>query len=264
MGFATECYQTLKPNESFDKFFSTTLSYLNDKKDFMSTVRHYTFKHDSNVSRELQDKLLKTAVTAISFGARDRKHGWMHSNGQWKNPALVDILKNQDERERFINCTVMKKFIFEQNTLDMYIYQSCKNLKCEFLLSSEVRTVSGTLSKSKVIAYLYQHFETMVMDVAEKKILELGNVVLARIHDAIIVKRKLGVDKMYVVEEEMRTETDNKYWRLAPTELEEFNRPYSLDRAEIEQHRERIRQEELRAREKSKSGVISKIFEWMS
>jgi hypothetical protein len=62
----------------------------------------------------------------------------------------------------------------------------------------------------------------------------------------------------------MCSATDNKYWHLTAKELEQFYRPYSLDKVEIDAHHERIRQEELRAKDKKKSGVISKIFDWMS
>lgn len=264
MGFAKECYQSLKFSESFEKTFSVTLNYLSDKKEFMSTVRYYTFKEDSNVSRELQEILLKRALTAISFGARDKTHGWRQLNGEWINPALVLIITNHDERIRFLNCPFMKKFISEQNMLDKYIYQSCKSLKCDFLNSEDVRTFSGSLSKSKVIAYLYQHAETQVMDVAQVAIESCGGKVLARIHDAIILQRRLGVDNKFEVQEAMCSTTDNKYWHLTAKELEQFNRPYSLDKVEIDAHQERIRQEELRAKDKKKSGVISKIFDWMS
>jgi hypothetical protein len=102
------------------------------------------------------------------------------------------------------------------------------------------------------------------MDVVADEIEKRGRKVLARIHDAIIIDRKLGVDNKIEVEEAMQRATSNPYWHLTPKELQPFERPYSLDRAEIELHRERIRQEELRAREKSNSGVISKIFEWMT
>ena len=264
MGHARECYETLNTQDNFEKFFAQTLIFLEDKKDFMAAVRYYTFKEDTNVSREQQDKLLKQAVTAISFGARRGTTGWRISADETKNPALVDILRNQKERERFLQSPMIKKFITEQNTLDKFIYQTCREANPPFMSLAEVRTISGSLSKSKVIAYLYQHFETQVMDVVADEIEKRGRKVLARIHDAIIIDKKLGVDNKIEVEEAMQRATSNPYWHLTPKELQPFERPYSLDRAEIELHRERIRQEEQRAREKSKSGVISKIFEWMS
>lgn len=243
MGFAGEFYQSLNTTEPFDKTFSTTLNYLNDKNDFMMTVRHYTFTEDSTLSRESQDKLIKRAVTAISFGARRGTTGWTKNGTDWKNPALVDIFQNRDERDRFLNCRVMKKFIQEQNLLDSYIYQVCKEENPPFMQKEEVRTDSGLLSKAKVIAYLYQHFETEVMDVAARAIESVGRKVLARIHDAIIIDKRLGVDNKQYVEEAMQAATGNPYWHLVAKELLPFERPYNLDRAEIDDHKQRIIEE---------------------
>lgn len=99
MGLAQDCYATLKTTEPLKKVFSETLLYLENKKEFMATVRHYTFNDESTISRELQDKLIKQAVTAISFGARRGTHGWTTNGTDWKNPSLVEIFKNKEERE---------------------------------------------------------------------------------------------------------------------------------------------------------------------
>jgi hypothetical protein len=263
MGHARECYETLKTTETFQQVFSQTLLFLEDKKDFMATVRYYTFKEDSNVPRELQDKLLKQAVTAISFGARRGTKGWRVSATEWSNPALVEIFKNNQERERFMNCSIIKKFISEQNTLDKFIYQTCREANPPFMSLPEVRTQCGVLSKAKVIAYLYQHFETQVMNVAAEEIEKRGRKVLARIHDAIIIDKRLGVDNKVEIEEAMHKATSNPYWHLTPKELQPFERPYSLDRAEIEAHQERIKEESAIAMEKKSKGMLRSLFEWV-
>jgi hypothetical protein len=262
MGHARECFETLKTAETFNQCFSQTLLFLEDKKEFMATVRYYTFKEDSNVPRDLQDKLLKQAVTAISFGARRGTKGWKTADGEWSNPALVEIFKNNDERERFMTCPIIKKFISEQNTLDKFIYQTCKEANPPFMSLPEVRTQCGVLSKAKVIAYLYQHFETQVMDVAAEVIEKRGRKVLARIHDAIIIDKRLGVDNKIEVEEAMRDATSNPYWHLTAKELQPFERPYSLDRSEIEAHQERIKVETEIAMEKKSKGLLKTFFEW--
>jgi hypothetical protein len=262
MGHARECYETLKTTETINQCFSQTLLFLEDKKDFMATVRYYTFKEDSNVPRDLQDKLLKQALTAISFGARRGTKGWRVSATEWSNPALVEIFKNNEERERFVNCPIIKKFISEQNTLDKFIYQTCREANPPFMSLPEVRTQCGVLSKAKVIAYLYQHFETQVMDVASEEIEKRGRKVLARIHDAIIIDKRLGVDNKIEIEEAMQKATSNPYWHLTPKELQPFERPYSLDRVEIEAHQERIKEEEVFAKQAKSKGLLKSFFEW--
>ena len=247
MGFARDCYETLNLSESFEKTFAFSRLFLEDKKDFFMTVRHYTFTEESTLSREFKDKLLKQAVTAIGFGARKAARGWLKVNGEWKNSALVDIFKNSQERERFMNCFAVRNFLHEQSLLDKYIFNLCKSENCEFLASEEVRTACGNLSKAKVIAYLYQHFETEVMDIAAREIEKRGKNVIARIHDAIIIDRKLVLDDKIEVEEAMQRETSNEYWRLTQKEIEAFARPYCLDKEEIEAHKLRIAQEERKA-----------------
>ena len=261
MGHARECYESLKTTESFNKVFAQTLLFLEDKKDFMASVRYYTFKNDSNVPRELQDKLLKQAVTAISFGARRGTTGWKTMDGDWSNPALVEIFKNSDERERFMDSPMMKKFISEQNMLDKFIYQTCRDANPPFMSLPDVRTQSGGLSKAKVIAYLYQHCETQVMDVVAQEVQKRGRKVLARIHDAIIIDKRLGQDTKEEIEYEMQKWDDNPYWHLSAKELQPFERPYSLDRDEIEAHKERIRLEQKKAMVMKSQGLLKTSFE---
>ncbi|MGV0960070.1 MAG: hypothetical protein ACOYB1_09540 [Limnohabitans sp.] len=262
MGNARECYETLKTTETFQQVFSQTLLFLADKKDFMASVRYYTFNATSNVPRDLQDKLLKQAMTAISFGARRGTKGWRVSATEWSNPALVEIFKNNDERERFMNSPMIKKFISEQNMLDKFIYQTCREANPPFMSLPEVRTQCGVLSKAKVIAYLYQHFETQVMDVVADEIEKRGRKVLARIHDAIIIDKRLGVDNKYEIEAAMQRATSNPYWHLTHKELQPFERPYSLDREEIEAHQARMVEAEREAREVKSKGLLKTFFDW--
>lgn len=262
MGHARECYESMGIAEPFEQVFSQTLLFLEDKKDFMASIRHFTFTDESNVPRDLQDKLLKQAVTAISFGARRGSKGWRVSATEWSNPALVEIFKNNEERERFMNCPIMKKFISEQNTLDKFIYQTCREANPPFMSLPEVRTQCGVLSKAKVIAYLYQHFETQVMDVAAEEIEKRGRKVLARIHDAIIIDKRLGQYTKEEIEHAMQHAMSNPYWHLTAKELQPFERPYSLDRAEIEAHRERTIEAERKAMEKKSKGLLKTFFEW--
>lgn len=264
MGHARECYESLKTTEPFEKVFSQTLIYLEDKKDFMASVRYHTFREDSNTPRDLQDKLLKKAVTAISFGARRGTKGWRVSATEWSNPAIVEIFKNNKDRERFMNCLIIKKFISEQNMLDKFIYQTCREANPPFMSLPQVRTQCGVLSKSKVIAYLYQHFETQVMDVVAEEIEKRGRKVLARIHDAIIIDKRLGRDTKEEIEYAMQRETSNPYWHLTHKELEPFERPYSMDRDEIEAHRERIKAETVIGNAKKESGLFNRFLEWVA
>jgi len=70
---------------------------------------------------------------------------------------------------------------------------------------------------------------------------------IARVHDAIFFKRRLGPDLKWEIEQVMREQTGNPYWRLTAKQLEGFR---SLNRDQIreeQEHRARIAAETERA-----------------
>lgn len=62
----------------------------------------------------------------------------------------------------------------------------------------------------------------------------------------------------------MQDATSNPYWHLTAKELEPFERPYSMDRAEIEEHRERIKAETVMGNAKKESGLFNRFLEWVA
>ena len=74
------------------------------------------------------------------------------------------------------------------------------------------------------MAFLYQHEETTVMNIVRDALSEHGQTVLANIHDAIIVRRKLKVYLRHEIELRMQERTDNSYWRLGETQLKHFEK----------------------------------------
>ena len=67
-----------------------------------------------------------TGSTAISFGARQNTTGWQNESGGWTNPALVDIIKNVNDRERFLADPTVQAYINEQGILDAHLYELVK------------------------------------------------------------------------------------------------------------------------------------------
>ena len=235
------------PSADLRKVFSATLCYLEDKQDFVTSLRSYTFKSDSNCEPDLQKKLIKQALTAISFGARMTTKGWLDESGQFHNPAIVDIIKNAEERDRFFNCPLMRSFIKEQKVLDDYIYGLVKEQSPELLKLDYLQTNSGRPSKAKVLAYLYQHAETEVMGIVKRIAKEHRKKILAHIHDAVVVSTRLGPDLKQEIEFQMQEATGNPYWRLAAEELQRFESRGRDQALEIMEHKQRIRAEEVRA-----------------
>ena len=247
MGFATSYLAQASGERNIRAAFPATLNYLEDKGDFMRTVRLYVFRDHSRDAANFQIKLLKQAFTAMSFGARLSTHGWQDNAGQWNNPALVVILKNQEERNRFFNDVTVRAFIREQNTLDNYLFDQFRRHHPDLLKLPCLQTQSGRVSKAKVLAYLYQHGETHVMDIVRATAAAHGRTPIANVHDAIFFRQRLGAELKAEIEWQMRAQTGNAYWYLTPKELHRYESRHLDVCAEEAAHRQRIAAEHERA-----------------
>jgi hypothetical protein len=244
MGFAKSFLISVGDGRSVRDAFSATTGYLEDRDDFMRTMRHFIFLDGSNVPRDLQAKLLKQAVTAISFGARATSTGWYDMLGAWTNPALVEIIKNPVERDRFLGDTTIRKFIQEQNLLDKFIFKQFKEDAGDYLSSPHLLTPSGRVSKSKVLAFYYQQSETSAMNVFREVAAKYGHRPLANIHDAVFFRRRLGAELKSEIELAMQEEMGNSYFKIAATHLQGYTSVNKDVVAYEAEHRARIAQEE--------------------
>lgn len=249
MGFASLYLDSLGNTSTLDSSFRATVGYLEDKDDFMRTVRHFVYLDGARHSREFQTKLLKQAITAISFGARATSVGWHDMAGNWTNPALVSILKNPEDRARFLGDPTIRKFIQEQNVLDDFIFSLFKTEAPELLSKPCLQTPSGRLSKSKVLAYWYQHSETQVMDIVRSVAAVNGQFPIASVHDAIFFRNKLGVDLKHEIEMQMCEQTQNQYWSLSASQHYRYSSVAKDVFAEEKLHKIRIQAEEKLALE---------------
>lgn len=240
MGFAADWVAHHKPAASVSDEFKITRLYLENKLDVMNTVRRYTFLEESNVEGEPQLDLMKQAFTAMSFGARLTAKGWRNVNGNNVPTALVGIIRNKDERARFVKDPTVLAFIKEQNRLDDWLFDLVKQQLPELLERSDLQTASGRPSKAKVVAFLYQHNETVVMDVVRAAVVRSGRKVLANIHDAVVINKRLGAELKSDIELLMQEKTGNPYWRLGATEYQRFNSQSIDEKNEEQQHRNRI------------------------
>ena len=213
----------------------------------MRTIRLSVFEAASNVPLDLQTKLIKRALTALSFGARLSTNGWRAGDGTWSNPALIEIIKNNVERQRFVNNAMVKQFIDEQTALDDYVFKIVSEARPDILTKGILCTGSGRPSKAKLIAYLYQHGETLVMDIVRRFAAEHGHQSLANIHDAVIFKKRLDAELKKDIVVTMRYETGNHYWQLNTKELKGYESRYLDVVKEEALHRQRIAAEEQRA-----------------
>jgi hypothetical protein len=247
MGFSKALITATNSTASVHSMFPCTLSYLENKTGFMNAVQYVVFGDTSDLPVELQVKILKQAFTALSFGARKTAKGWMDSNGGWMKPAIVDIIKVNDERERFLADVSVCGFIAEQSMLDNFLFDNFKQGCADLLKLSYLQTQGGKPSKAKVIAFMYQHEETTVMDTVRSAVVEQGKTVLANIHDAIIVKQRLGADLKQEIELRMQEQTVNPYWRLGVTELLRYESSSKEAKLEELAHKQRMQKLESAA-----------------
>ena len=247
MGYAKDLLLQANTEADVRLYFPATTLYLEDKADFMATVRYFTFAGNESLTQDFQIGLIKQALTAISFGAKSTGCGWIDSSGGWKNPALVEILKNQTERDRFLTDPTVKAFIEEQRALDDFIFALVKLKSSALLILNCLQTASGRVSKAKVLAYLYQHAETQAMDLICTVARQNGHVPIARVHDAVFFRSRLGPDLKQELELSLHDATLNNYWHLSPKQLKRYT-PVSIDAVRDEMlHRQRIADEERRA-----------------
>lgn len=114
------------------------------------------------------------------------------------------------------------ELIQEQGLLDDFLFNGIKQQRPYLLKLPYLLTQNGNASNSKCVEFLYQHQETLVMNIVRDAVVARGKTVLASAHDAIITNEKLRVEPTSEIEQLMRDETDNCYWRLGGTKLKRY------------------------------------------
>ena len=75
----------------------------------------------------------------------------------------------------------------------------------------------GRLSKSKVLAWLYQNAESIIMNFVRDELKNFNVAVLANIHDAIVVNRKLTTSEVQHILQAISIKTNLSYFGLGET-----------------------------------------------
>jgi len=248
MSFAKVCLLSAGLGADVKHHFSATLWLLEEKVVMFKQIQEKTFAGDSKVPADLQINLIKQAMTAICFGARLQLQGWRTGDGNWQNPAIVDIIKNADERKSFMTNKDVKDFVREQNMLDNYLFNGVKKEAPELLKQSFLVSNSRP-NKAKTIAYLYQNSEAKSMSAAYDYLMRKNIEVLAKIHDAFIVQKKLTGENKVDLQVQVQHETDNEYWRLGEKQIERWGDVMSLEEKQrIATHKTFIAAEEIHAK----------------
>lgn len=175
--------------------FAGTLRYLEDKIGFLGTCQSEVFDSSSSLTADEQRKIIKTAITAMGFGARYGVEGYWAGLG-FKPAALAEIFYELPaEYARFNESLTIKALAAEGDMVSKFIKSECERTNHKVLKMQEVRNKRG-LNTSKIVAWLYQHTESLAMDAVALEVERQGGVVKARVHDAIFVDRIMDIGQL--------------------------------------------------------------------
>lgn len=230
---------------------SYTREYLRNKNQIRNRLARECYE-GLNLKHDLAVKNIKNALTAIGFGAKTNGKMWMTEDGL-KGTALSEILVSPEARTRFLEDNWVKRFLTEQDEIEDTILESIEEDDdyqhiCQVVRSSN--GVNGRVTKAGKLAYLYQHWETHIMNVVVEVLQQYGIKVIARIHDAFIVKDRIPERVM----DEVRVALANRdYMTFDCDEVREWVSPdyrRALDEVRMneEQHRNHMAGEEQKAR----------------
>jgi hypothetical protein len=248
LGFANDLLQLADSTSDLENEFGATLFYLGEKKKFTDYVIKAAFINSTD-TQESKEDAVKQALTALGFGARMVKQGWIDQSGKAMEPALVKIIKDKNARQNFIGCDVIKDFMAEQKRLDQYIYDHfTKTVSPNLLNEPELQTKSGRANKSKIMAYLFQHAETKIMNLVAGEIEKTNNEIIARVHDAIFVRYKISTYDKEKIEKLICDDSNIPYWSLKEEQIMRYQAV--SDEAKIDEltHQANIAAEEAMAK----------------
>lgn len=167
--------------------FTYTKEYLDHKSEIRHELAQVIHEHMPNYPNPL--KLVKEAMTAIGFGAKLHEGSWEYE-GIKRYSALHYIIYNKKARQAFAKHNFVVNFLKEQDLMSKIIYEYNSRNENFIQKVSHVTDLfnnNGTLNKNKIIAYLYQQFETKIMDIATENIIPHF-----RIHDSFIMRKPLS------------------------------------------------------------------------
>jgi hypothetical protein len=218
--FAEELLIGERSTEAPDKAFWAIYYYLTFKDAYFEGLQSKVFDEACDWNVQKQKSKIKEALTALSFGAKLTDVTWKNEFGKDESSSLSQIFPNGYlvERSRFIKAEEVVSFKRQQSRLDAFIVSKFIAQYPYLSAMSELQTKTGRRSNSKVLAWLYQHAETLMMDIVRDELSKLGVVIRACIHDAIVVDRQLTDVEKFQIESLVRAKTGVSLFSLGETQ----------------------------------------------
>lgn len=217
--FANELISSFSKTVTDEQEFWAVYYYLAYKKDYFDDLQSKVFDSSCGWNDLKQKRKLKEALTALSFGAKLADATWRSANGKDEQSSLAKIFPNSyiEERKRFLQAAEVVAFKLQQAKLDAFIVNKFI-MQCPSLsYMPELQTKTGRRSNGKVLAWLYQHAETLMMDIVRGELAQLDIDIRANIHDAIVIDRKLSFEEKNSIESVVRQRTGVLLFELGET-----------------------------------------------
>ena len=115
------------------------------------------------------------------------------TEGGLRGTAMTEIIKSPIARERFLADPWVRSFLDEQRVIEEAILATAEASEDYESMCSAIRAANnanGKVTRAGKLAYMYQNWETTVMNLAVEVLRHHGVEPVARIHDAFIVRAK--------------------------------------------------------------------------
>ena len=218
MAFATEWHAQKKSRQlDVRHTFAAMTLYLEDKDAFFDAVILEVY--NSQPTQEYK-ATIKEAMTALGFGAKLSMGTWRSDTGEESQSSLFEVFdKDKVILKRFIDCYLVKKFNAEQQTLNKFIVAkfSSDSVWLAEMTAEQQRKKVKQFSAAQKIVWLYQHAETIMMDMVRAELKKSKNPVLANVHDAVVVRNQIPALLLAKIERKVQQRTGVDYFRLGET-----------------------------------------------
>jgi hypothetical protein len=133
-------------------------------------------------------------MTALGFGAKLSMGTWRSDTGEENQSSLFEVFdRDAVVLKRFVECDLVKQFNSEQQTLNKFIvakFSGDAAWQAEMTAEQQRKKVKQFSAAQKIV-WLYQHAETIMMDMVRAEVKKSGNTVLANVHDAVVVRNQI-------------------------------------------------------------------------
>jgi hypothetical protein len=191
---------------------------------------------------ELRLPAVKAALTAIGFGAR-ASNTYYNEQGQLVKQGLANSIKMTEDLKRFRADAWVQSFLAEQELIGRRIVEHYKKMNPKLMTKPELMT-GNKLSPKKFLAFVYQRFESSVIQAVMAHSDVVNKEVLLWVHDGFYTRKAINLANIngWIMDcfgDGIRLEhsTDTAWVKKAPTEQDVARERAERHRAEANWHR---------------------------